>query len=133
MTAKPVPRANADTRPFWEACNEGRLLYQRCGGCGAAQFYPRSLCARCGASELSWAEAEPRGTVHSFTVVHRAPSAAFKEDVPYVLALVDLADGFRMMMNVVGCDPDAVRIGMPVRIVFEDRAGQKIPQATPAG
>ncbi len=132
MTTKPVPRANADTRPFWEGCNEGRLLYQRCGSCGTAQFYPRALCARCGASKLDWAEAEPRGTVHSFTVVHRAPSAAFKEDVPYVLALVDLADGFRMMLNVVGCAPEAVRIGLAVRIVFEDRDGQKIPQATPA-
>lgn len=132
MVAKPVPRPNADTRPYWEACNEERLLYQKCGACGHNQFYPRSICAKCGSGEPTWTEARPSGAVHSFTVVERAPSEAFKPDVPYVLALVDMADGYRMMMNVVDCDPAAVEIGMAVRIVFEDRDGQKLPQATPA-
>lgn len=131
--AKPVPRPNADTRPFWDACNDGRLTFQKCRSCGHAQFYPRSACTACESADLEWRDAAPHGTIHSFTVVHRAPSPAFRADVPYVLALVDLADGFRMMMNVVGCDPATVAIGQPVRIVFEDRAGQKLPQATPQG
>ena len=78
------------------------------------------------------AEATPAGAVHNFTVVERAPSEAFKPDAPYVLALVDMEDGYRMMMNVVGCDPGIIEIGMAVRIIFEDRHGQKLPQATPA-
>lgn len=130
--AKPVPRPNADTRPFWDACNEGRLIYQHCRGCGRAQFYPRSACAACASADLEWRDARPEGTVHSFTVVHRAPSPAFRGDVPYVLALVDLADGFRMMLDIIYCDPETIRIGQRVRIVFEDRGGQNLPQATPA-
>ncbi|MDA0664488.1 MAG: Zn-ribbon domain-containing OB-fold protein [Proteobacteria bacterium] len=131
MTGKPAPRPNADTKPFWDACNEGRLTYQHCTSCGHAQFYPRSLCVQCGAPALEWRDADPTGTVYTFTVVHRAPSPAFREGGPYVLALVDLSDGFRMMMNVINCPPDSVTIGMPVRITFEEREGQRVPQAEP--
>jgi len=132
VPAKPAPTPNADTRPFWNSCNEGRLIVQHCRACGHVQFYPRALCVRCGGRELDWRDAAPAGRVYSFTVAHRAPSPAFRPDVPYVLALIDLDDGFRMMMNVVDCAPDAVAIGMRVRIVFEERGGQRIPQAAPA-
>ncbi|MEC8202678.1 MAG: Zn-ribbon domain-containing OB-fold protein [Pseudomonadota bacterium] len=130
LTPKPVPRPNGDTQPFWDACNEERLVYQSCQSCGHAQFYPRSACVKCESTDLAWKEADPTGTVHTFTIVNRAPSAAFRSDVPYVLALIDLADGFRMMMNVTDCDPADVAIGKPVRIVYEQRDGQKVPQAT---
>jgi len=86
---------------------------------------------RCEGRVLDWRDAALAGTVHSFTIVHRAPTPAFRADAPYVLALIDLEDGFRMMMNVVDCDPESVRIGMVVRIVFENRDGQCLPQATP--
>ena len=132
MTGKPAPVVNADTKPFWDACNENRLTYQHCKSCGHAQFYPRSLCVQCGGAELEWRDAEPVGTGYTCTVVHRAPSPAFRADAPYVLALIDLSDGFRMMMNVINCAPESVAIGMPVRITFEDRDGQRIPQAEPA-
>ena len=61
MTGKPAPRPNADTKPFWDSCNENRLTYQSCRSCGHAQFYPRSLCVQCGANELDWRDAEPTG------------------------------------------------------------------------
>ena len=131
MSGKPAPVPNADTKPFWDACNEGRLIYQSCRSCGHTQFYPRAICVNCEGRDLDWLDATPAGTVHTFTVVHRAPTPAFREDAPYVLALIDLDDGFRMMMNVVDCDPEAVEIGMAVRIVFEDRDGQHVPQAAP--
>jgi uncharacterized OB-fold protein len=131
MTGKPNPTPNADTSPFWEACNEERLIVQTCQSCGHVQFYPRALCVKCEGRDLDWRDAKPEGTVHSCTLVHRAPTPAFKEDAPYVLALIDLDDGFRMMMNVINCPPESVAIGMPVRIVFEDREGQKLPQAEP--
>ena len=65
----------------------------------------------------------------TFTIAHRAPTPAFKEDAPYVLALIDLDDGVRMMMNIVNTPHDAISIGMPVRIIFEERDGQQLPQA----
>lgn len=126
---KPTPRPNADTKPFWEACNDGKLLFQRCNSCGEPQFYPRAVCTKCESRDLAWQESDGRGTVHTFTIVQRAPSAAFKADGPYVLALIDLDEGFRMMVNIVDCDPGAVSIGAPVEIAFEDRSGQAIPQA----
>jgi hypothetical protein len=126
---KPIPTPNADTQPFWDACNEDRLIVQTCRACGHSQFYPRALCVKCEGRDLDWRDAKLKGTVHTFTVVHRAPSPAFKEDAPYVLALIDLDDGFRMMMNIVDTPHDAITIGMPVRIVFEDRDGRKLPQA----
>ena len=67
--------------------------------------------------------------MYTFTIAHRAPTPAFKEDAPYVLALIDLDDGVRMMMNIVNTPHDAISIGMPVRIIFEERDGQQLPQA----
>ncbi len=134
MSDKPQPIPNTDTAPFWAACDEGRLVYQRCTACGHDQFYPRAHCLRCQGRDLDWIEAEPEGEVYSYTVVERAPTKAFRPDAPYVIALIDLADGFRMMMNVRECDPAAVEIGMKVKIVFErpDGGGQALPQAVPA-
>lgn len=127
---KPLPKPTAETLPFWQACAQGRLVYQRCDACGRAQFPPRGHCASCHAAPLAWRESARVGTVHSHTTVQRAPTAAFKADVPYAIALVDLDEGFRMMTNVRGAPPDAVRIGARVRIVFEDTGGEwPLPQA----
>ena len=126
------PRANAETAPFWEGCRRGELLYQVCAPCGRAQFPPRARCAHCHEARLEWRRSAGRGTVHSFTVVERAPSAAF--ETPYVLALIDLDEGFRMMTNLRGCAPEDAAIGLVVRIVFEPlEDGGALPQATPAG
>ncbi len=131
-TGKPLPPITADTRPFWDGCREGELRYQVCATCGHAQFYPRVLCARCGGVELAWRRSTGQGTIHAVTVVYRAPSAAFKEDVPYAVALVDLDEGFRMMANIVGGNPEAVAIGDRVRLVFERRGEVALPQFAPA-
>lgn len=115
---KPVPSATADTRTFWDACGRGELMYQVCRSCGRAQFYPRGHCAACHALELDWRRSAGLGAVYSHTTVYRAPTPAFKADVPYVIALVDLDEGFRMMVNILGCEPSAVAIGSRMRIVF---------------
>jgi uncharacterized OB-fold protein len=129
MIDKPCPVPTRETRPFWTACAEGRLAYQRCGRCGKAMFPPGDVCRTCHARLLEWQAASGFGTVHSFTIVHRAPTKAFADDVPYVLALIDLEEGFRMMANVVRCDPGAVCIGAPVRVVFEQRGeSRQLPQ-----
>ena len=119
--AKPLPPVTADTAAFWEACAEGRLLLQRCRDCGHWQFYPRRLCVACGGRSLQWREASGRGEVKSWTIIRRAVSEAFAADAPYVVALVTLSEGPTLMANIVGCDPESVAIGQPVRVTFEPR------------
>ncbi|HMK66854.1 MAG TPA: Zn-ribbon domain-containing OB-fold protein [Thermodesulfobacteriota bacterium] len=129
---KPIPRPNADTRLFWEACNREELVYQYCPACNRVQFYPRACCTQCGGSSLEWRKSAGLGSIYTFTINFRAPSPAFAPEVPYVIALVDLDEGFRLMLNVLDCHSEMVRIGQRVRIVYEVRDGQKIPQAVPA-
>jgi uncharacterized OB-fold protein len=129
---KPLPPVTAETRPFWDGCRQGELRYQTCAGCGAAQFYPRALCARCGGTDLTWRRSQGEGTVHAVTVVQRPPSPAFRTDVPYAIALVDLDEGFRLLANVLTPDPGRVAIGDRVRVVFEQRGEVSLPQFAPA-
>jgi len=130
--AKPLPRPTAETLPFWQAAAQGKLVYQRCSACKRAQFPPANHCPTCGKRTLTWQESAASGSIHSHTTVQRAPTAAFKEDVPYVIALIDLDEGFRMMMNWRGDDPAAARIGDRVRVVFETNASPwPLPQAVP--
>jgi uncharacterized OB-fold protein len=131
--SKPLPGASPDTRPFWDGCRAGQLLYQNCRSCGRVQFYPRTRCVGCSQPTLEWRRSAGAGTVHAVTVVYRAPSAAFQPDVPYAIALVDLDEGFRMMANVIGCDPETVAIGDQVRLIFEHRGEVSLPQFTPTG
>jgi len=127
--AKPLPVPNADTKPFWEGCARGELQYQFCTDCAKPQFYPRAHCVNCQGTALGWRRSAGAGTVYSHTTVRRAPTPAFKAMVPYVIALVDLDEGFRMMLNVLDCDPAAVAIGTRVRVVFRDSDGVVLPQA----
>ncbi len=129
MTEKPIPVPNPDSVEFWKACNEEKFLIQTCNSCGKNQFYPRAICKHCHGSDLDWQPVSGRGKVKTFTVVSHAPSPAFKEDLPYVLALIDLEEGVRAMMNVIGCDVADVHIGMDIELTFEARGDQKIPQA----
>ena len=120
MYEKPLPVVDADTRPFWEAAAEHRLLIQHCTNCDNFVFYPRVLCPHCHSEGLEWREASGRGTIYSFTVSRRPASPGFKDDVPYVVAIVELEEGPRMMSNVRVDDVGRVRIGQRVRVVFED-------------
>lgn len=125
----PVPVPNADSAPYWEAARQRRLLVRRCKECSALHFMPRHLCPSCWSDSLEWVEASGGGTVHSFTIIRRAPLAAFAPRVPYVVALIELEEGLRMLTNVVGDDALSVRIGDTVRVTFEDRgAGAMLPQ-----
>ncbi|MBX6352530.1 MAG: Zn-ribbon domain-containing OB-fold protein [Thermoflavifilum sp.] len=112
----PRPVEDADSRPFWEGCREGVLRIQRCASCGRHVFYPRLLCPHCFSDQLSWVEASGAGRIHTYTVVHRA-FGPFQADVPYVVALVDLDEGVRMMTRILG-DRSSVRIGARVRVEF---------------
>jgi uncharacterized OB-fold protein len=127
---KPVPHPTTDTADFWAGCNRGELLYQRCRSCGRVQFYPRRNCIACQSDDIASMPSARRGSVHSFTVVQRPANRAFDHDVPFVIALVDLDEGFRMMMNIIGEDRLSTSIGRRVRVVFEPCSDeQKLPQA----
>jgi len=117
---KPLPVPNVESKPFWEGCKAHELLLQTCDKCGHTQLYPRSLCRQCHGDSLSWKQSSGKGTVYSFTTVRRAPSQAFIADVPYIIAIVEVEGGVRMMTNLVGCTPEQVEMDMPVRVVFED-------------
>lgn len=131
--SKPLPALDAVSRPFWQAAAEGRLLYQQCPACDHRQFYPRALCTSCGA-EPEWAEASGRGRVHTYTVVRQNGSPAFREELPYVVAIVELEEGVRMMGNLTDCPIEAASVGMAVEayaVLAEEGVG--IPFWKPAG
>ena len=117
---KPLPRIDEESRGWWEALARHELYFQRCRDCGTKRVYPRAVCPVCLSSATEWVRASGRGTVYSFTVTHQNQAPGFREELPYVLAIVELDEGVRMMTNVVGCAPDAVRVGMAVEVAFED-------------
>lgn len=125
---KPVPTPTLETRPYWEGCARHELLIQRCDACGNHQFFPRLYCSSCFSDRVGWTRASGRATILSFTVVRRPVSPAFADEVPYVVALVTLEEGPTMMTNIVGCEPEALRVGMPVEVTFENRGDVSIPQ-----
>jgi uncharacterized protein len=121
--------ANADSLPYWNAARERRLVIRKCKACGQLHFMPRYLCPACWSDQLEWVDVRGTGRVHSFSVIRRASDPAFASRVPYVVALIELDEGPRMMANVVGDDALAVAIGDPVKVIFEDRGdGALIPQ-----
>ena len=120
--SKPVPRPLGPevSRPFWEGARERRLVMPRCTACGHMFFYPRSECLECMADGIEWVQVSGSGTVYSFTIVRQPADPAFRDDVPYPYAIVELDEGPRMVTTIVGCDPEEVRIGMRVTTVFDD-------------
>jgi uncharacterized OB-fold protein len=117
---KPLPRPTAVSAPFWEAAQNRRLIVQQCRDCGGLQHYPRPFCVRCTGENLDWKECGGWGTVYAFTIVRQAANPAFAEDVPYVHAIVALAEGPHMATTITGCPPEDVRVGMRVQAVFDD-------------
>ena len=125
----PAPITNADSKPYWEAAAREELLLRRCTACGKLHFPPRHLCPKCWSDALEWTKSTGQGVVYSFTVMHRAPMPAFAKRVPYVVALIDLDEGPRMMANILGEDALSTAIGDRVSVCFEERAGgSKVPQ-----
>lgn len=125
----PPPALNADSKQFWEASRESRLLIKQCDACQRPFFPPRHLCPFCWSDKTSWIESAGTGTVYSFTVIHRAPAPEFSGRGPYVVALVDLTEGPRVMANIVGDGALETAIGDRVNVRFEERSeGWKVPQ-----
>jgi uncharacterized OB-fold protein len=127
----PGPTPTPVTRHFWDAARAGRLELRCCRACGLMFHYPRVLCPRCWSQDLGWHAVSGRGTVATFTVLHRAVHPAWQARAPYVAALVDLEEGPRLLSNIVGADPAAVRVGLPVEVVFEAVGDAVLPRFAP--
>ena len=117
---KPLPEIQPWSKEFWEGAKQHKLLIQGCKDCGAKIFYPRKYCPECWSSQLFWSEASGKGKIFSYSVTMAGVEDRFAEDLPFVLALVDLEEGVRMMINIVNCKPDEISIGMDVEVVFEN-------------
>jgi uncharacterized OB-fold protein len=116
---KPVPEPTPESKPYWDGLNEGRLMLQACGACGKLRHYPRPLCDACYSFDVRWVEAGGRGTIHSWTVTHHAFHPGFKPELPYILVTVDLAEGVRLQAPMRNTDAGKLKIGQPVRVIFE--------------
>jgi uncharacterized OB-fold protein len=115
----PGPEPDPDSQVFFDGLKEGRLLYQFCMSCSQPQFYPRWICRHCQSTNLSWKESRGRGTVYTFSVVCQNAGPVWQSRVPYVVALVDLDEGFRVTTRIVDTPPNQVAIDQRVEAVFE--------------
>lgn len=118
LPGRPLPAITPESRPYWDALNEHRLVFQACADCGTVRHYPRPLCAECFSLRVTWVESRGRGTVHSWTVAHHPFHLAFKGLVPYALVTVDMPEGVRVQAPWRG-EVATLKLGLPVQVVFE--------------
>jgi uncharacterized OB-fold protein len=116
----PLPVANPDNAGFWEGCRQHELRLQRCRRCASVRHPPRPMCPQCTSLDYDWTRASGRGTVYTFTIVHRPTLPVFQEAAPYNVVVVQLAEGPFIVSNLVGCPADQIRIGMAVSVEFDD-------------
>jgi len=131
--AKPIPSITPELRPFFDAAKRHELVVQRCRGCGTHRFPARELCSTCLSRDSEWVRVSGAGEIFSFNVMHQVYHPGFATEVPYAVVIVKLAEGAKMTSNLVGVAPQDVRIGMPVRVVFEDITDEvTLPKFAPA-
>jgi uncharacterized OB-fold protein len=129
-TGTPTP----DTQPYWDAARNHQLALPECLSCRRFYFYPRDHCPVCSGHEVRWRAVSGRGFLHTYVIVHH-PAPGFEADAPYVIAVVELAEGPRMMANIVGIesDPALLELDMPLEVVFTERGPMTVPNFRPAG
>ncbi len=116
---KPLPKIDERNRPHWDGAREGRLMVQACSDCGALRYPFAKLCPECHGTNSNWQQASGKGTVWSWCVFHRAYFKGFESELPYSVVLVELEEGLKIYSNLVGVSNVNLRVGMPVRAVFE--------------
>ena len=118
--ARPVPAVTPEMAGFWDAARRHELVAQRCLDCGTFRFPAREVCSRCLSRRAEWQRVSGRGRVFSLAVMHQANHPWFAARAPYAVVVIELAEGARMLSSLVGCEPSAIEIGMPVEVAFED-------------
>ncbi|MFI6940457.1 Zn-ribbon domain-containing OB-fold protein [Streptomyces sp. NPDC050418] len=121
-----LPEPDAFTEPYWSAAAEGRLLLRHCRACGRTHHYPREFCPHCWSENVEWAPASGRATLYTWSVIHRNDLPPFGTRTPYTAAVVDLAEGPRMMTEVVECAQDALTVGMELEVTFREAEGFRV-------
>lgn len=131
---KPLPQPTPETQPYWDGCKAHELRLQYCQDCQQFFFYPRILCPRCLGDHVDWQTLSGKGTLLTY-VINQLPAPGFEQDVPYVIAIVKLAEGPHLMSNIVGVEPKPANLpaGLPVEVVFKDVSDTiSLPQFQPA-
>ena len=129
---KPLPNVNQDSREFWSGSKVHELRFQRCKDCGYIRWPASMVCPLCYSRDTQWIVASGKGKVYTFVVYHVAYHPGFKDEVPYVVAVVELEEGPHLLTNIVGCRPDDVKCDMPVEVTWEDITEEfSLPQFRP--
>lgn len=115
---RPLPEVQEFSRAFWKGCREHKLLVQHCADCDAMIFYPRRDCPECWSQDLDWKESSGRATLYSYSITYEGVEEMFADDLPIILAWIDLPEGIRMTTNIIECEPEDVKIGMELEVVY---------------
>ena len=133
---RPLPQPmTPEAKPYWDGLQDNKLMIPRCGDCGHTFFYPRQVCPQCHSRAITWLQASGKGKLYSFEILHRSFNRAVKVPLPYILAMVELEEGPRLLSNLINIDPDpkVVRCDMPVEVVFSKQTDEvTIPLFQPA-
>lgn len=134
---RPLPTPmTPEAKPYWDGLKNRTLMLPRCNDCGHTFFYPRILCPACHSRAIGWVQASGRGRLHAFGIAHQSFNKAYKVPPPYVLAMIELEEGPRMMSNLINVKPDpaAITCDMPVEVVFHALTDDvTLPLFQPAG
>ncbi len=130
---KPGPQPTPASQPFWDGTRAGELRLQLCAGCARHVLYPRPRCPHCHSDRLNWVRASGRGRLYSYNISHLA-APGWEGETPYVIAVVELEEGPRMLSGLVGvaAKPELLPLDLPLEVVFEKRGEQVLPMFRPA-
>lgn len=117
---KPLPVPDEASKPFFDGAKQHKLMIQKCSNCGVAIWPVKPRCDNCFSPDLQWIASSGKATLYSFTLMHQLYHPGFEAELPYNISIVELEEGLRMTTNIVGCDNSALKIGMPLEIIFED-------------
>ena len=119
---KPLPVPQPESEYYWEKTRQHELWLRKCEDCRQVYFYPRDICPDCFSRNTTWIQSSGKGILHTYAIVHRAAYPAFQDDVPYIIAMVELEGGVRIPTNLVDIEPDPklIKVGMAVEVTYDD-------------
>lgn len=116
---KPLPKPTPQSQVFWDGCKREKLFIQQCKECGKNIFYPKLYCPFCLSKELSWIQATGKGRIYTYMIVYGYQPTEFEADLPYVVAVIDLEEGVKIMSNIVDSELENIRCDASVEVVFD--------------
>jgi uncharacterized OB-fold protein len=115
---KPIPEPSIDSQPFWDALNEGHLVFQACGDCGKLRHYPRPICDECYSDHVEWKTSNGKGVIYSWTETHHPFHIGFRGETPYILVTAEFDGGVRIQTQLLDAKVEDLKIGMHVEVVL---------------